>query len=227
MKLFSVAVESLKFATDDLAIIQLKKPASYHYRAGQFTQLVLPQVKSRSPLDNWCWLSFASAPNEPLLEFAIRLGPSVFKQTIRHLTVGETVQVGRPHGVLQLPKVEPIFLFAGGVGIAPIRSLLVNSNQIKNLTLFYSVTNPDEALYCDELSCLPHLTLVATLTGDTQRTGFRHGRINHAMLTAANFTATGQCLIVGSPSFVDGMMSLIKSYGTPDSQIGVERFTGL
>ena len=227
MKLFPVAVESLKFATDDLVTIQLKKPASYQYRAGQFTQLALPTASNHPRLDNWRWLSFASAPNEPLLEFAIRLGPSAFKQTIRQLVFGDTVWVGLPQGVLQLPKIEPLYLFAGGVGIAPVRSLLFDSKRTGNVTVFYSVTNPNEALYYHELSGLPGVTLVATVTGKPQRPEFHFGRIDRSLLATVNFSTNGPCIIVGSPSFVNGMMRLVKNYGTPDNQITVERFTGL
>jgi len=91
--------------------------------------------------------SFSSSPTEPDLMISFKKGISKFKQALVAVKPGDTM-VTTQHGSkgFILDKYSPAVLIAGGIGIAPFRSMikeLIDSKQRCQITLVYFNRNDD------------------------------------------------------------------------------------
>lgn len=141
------------------------------FRAGQFAWLTIgasPFAQREHPF------SFSSDPSQlPLLQFTIKeLGN--FTRTVGAMQVGEVVYVDGPHGVFSSDRYPdaPGFVFvAGGVGIAPLMSMLRSlaaMNDLRPVLLFYGNRRWEYVTFREELEELSaHLQLkVIHVLGD-------------------------------------------------------------
>lgn len=134
-----------------------QRGACLDYRAGQFAWLSLrasPFALAEHPF------SFASSPSDRRgIEFAIKeLGD--FTSTIGEIQPGEVVYVDGPYGsfsVDQHPEAEGLVLVAGGVGIAPILSVLrdlADRGERRPIWLFYGNRRMDRVVFREQLTGL-------------------------------------------------------------------------
>jgi ferredoxin-NADP reductase len=105
-----------------------KPPSGFIYQAGDYTEVSvgLAGVADRR------WLSIASAPVESRLQFTIKIGspPSTFKQALLGLHPGQIVYLSPPMGNFNAPtRPDNLLFIAGGVGITPFRSILLQESQ--------------------------------------------------------------------------------------------------
>lgn len=136
------------------------EPAGSHsmkFRPGQFAWLTLgasPFAAREHPF------SFSGSAEEPRkLEFTIReLGD--FTRTIGDTKAGETAYVDGPYGVFSTdfhPDASGFVFVAGGVGIAPIMSMLrtlAGRAETRPLRLVYGNRRWDDVLFREELERL-------------------------------------------------------------------------
>ncbi len=127
------------------------------FTAGQYLQLTLPHahVDGRG---NRHTFTIASSPTEPLLRLGIKFyePSSSFKRQLQALNTGDTVQVGQFAGDFSLPKdpSEKLVFIAGGIGVTPFRSMLrylIDTKQLRDIVLFYVVSDAAELVYRDDL----------------------------------------------------------------------------
>jgi predicted ferric reductase len=127
------------------------------FRAGQFAWLTIgasPFAQREHPF------SFSSDPSQlPHIQFTIKeLGD--FTRTIGATQVGEVVYVDGPHGVFSSDRHPdaPGFVFvAGGVGIAPLMSMLRSLavvNDMRPIVLFYGNRRWENVTFREELESL-------------------------------------------------------------------------
>jgi ferredoxin-NADP reductase len=106
------------------------KPSPFHFVAGDYTEVAL-----RSEIINdKRWLSVASAPHEKHLQFTVKIpteNPSRFKRGLQLLTQGETILLSPALGNFNLPlqPAQRLLFIAGGIGITPYRSIIVDYQQ--------------------------------------------------------------------------------------------------
>lgn len=103
-----------------LWLLQLENQYGLPFRAGQFAWLRFGRSFSDHPF------SIASAPCQKRLEFLVQESGD-FTSRIGTVPVGSQVAVDGPHGSFTLdglPKSESLILISGGVGLAPIFSIL-------------------------------------------------------------------------------------------------------
>ena len=219
----------------DTTIITAEKPDRFQFTAGQFTKLILPNLPATSS-ENWRWMSIASAPAEPELMFYLANGVSAYKRHLAGCPLGSSVAVSEPRGKFLLADDdrEVVFL-AGGVGIAPVRSMLVHAAAKKrtgSFWLFYSNANGngiafDQLLQTPTGTNLPYVPTITKLADDEPWTGER-GRIDAPMLRRHfDDLRAPRYYAVGSPEFVRAMVLLLRRESVSLSQITVESFTGL
>jgi NAD(P)H-flavin reductase/ferredoxin len=97
------------------------------FNAGQYAELRVPGT------DVWRQYSMANPPSEThRLEFHVRRTPGGIASdgwVFSSLSVGDTVDVRGPLGVFGLcvPQEEPAILIAGGTGLAPMKSIVLNA----------------------------------------------------------------------------------------------------
>ncbi len=107
----------------------------------------------------WRCYSITSDPADALISVLVRRVPGglVSNWLCDHVRAGDTLPVFPPagHFTLQDPQ-QPLLLFAGGRGIAPIVSLARQAlvAGAPTVTLFYANRNRQTAMLMDELSAL-------------------------------------------------------------------------
>lgn len=97
------------------------------YEAGQYVHVKLGDSPDRSLVHEF---SFASCPSEEQLQFTMHVGSqTAFKQRIDTLQPGDVISLFKIRGNIALPADtnRPLVFIAGGVGMAPFRSMLLTA----------------------------------------------------------------------------------------------------
>lgn len=138
--------------------VRMEKPEDFEYIAGQHSVIKIdaPDIE---PQDKAHTFSLSSSPTEDFLQITMRLSDSPFKQFMRSSELWTKLQVFAPVGGFVLPeeRARPIVMIAGGIGIAPFRSMLVaraNSEDFGSIVLLYSNTRLDRVVFKPELDSL-------------------------------------------------------------------------
>lgn len=141
----------LKFVDEDVA-------KAFSHAPGQFVELTVLGV-GEAPI------SISSPPTRPgIIEICVRKAGSV-TSALFGLQKGDLVALRGPFGrgfPLDVLKGQDLLLVAGGLGMAPLRSLLQavldNRARYGDLVLMYGARNPDDILFKYELLGLMNRT---------------------------------------------------------------------
>lgn len=237
--LFQSRLLAREFVADQTIACTLARPADFRFVPGQYLDLTL----DRPPFDDregpTRSLSMASAPVDPELVVLVRLRNTAFKRSLAAMPIGSPVTLDGPADDLALTGSgdRPRVFVAGGVGIAPFRSLLREADATGSpldATLFYSNRRPEDAVYLDEMTALANrlvgLRLIATMTRmqDSERPW--SGETDHlgpAFLERHLGSLVGaQYYVVGSPVLIAGICAQLEDAGVPGTDIRVELYTG-
>lgn len=151
---------------------------SFTYLPGQFVMLSVIGT-GEAPF------SISSSPTRPgIIEFCIRRIGHV-TNAIFELPPNALVGIRGPYGNgFPIEKLEGnnLLLVAGGLGMAPLRSLLSyaldNRSRFKDVTLMYGGRNPDEMLFKYELlNLIDRADVNCLLTVDTDESGMWKARV--------------------------------------------------
>lgn len=226
---------------DSTWAFHFEKPADFVFEAGQYVALVLPRLVApdkRGPVRS---LSIASAPCEEDLMFVVRLTDSGYKQTLMVLEPGEVAQATKPIGHFTLSHAtddKRIVFLAGGIGVTPIRSILVQSvhdSVNRPMSFFYSNRMIKDATFNDELKSLPlaHYHYVTTFSQETipcAGTNEERGYICEDMLRKylSNEDITmSWYYLVGAPAFIEAMEKMLETMGVSKERFVNDPFTGM
>lgn len=238
---FSLSFKRKAQVADGTWSFVFEKPADFSFEAGQYVALVLPRLvgpDKRGPVRS---LSICSAPSEPELVFTVRITESGFKQALASLEPGERVQATAPIGHFTLAHAidqAPIVFLVGGIGITPVRSILVQAvhDGVKRpFTLFYSNRMTKDAAFHDELKTLElsNYQYVTTFSQETiPCTGTNEGRgyicedMLRKYLPAEKITSSWYYL-VGTPGFIEAMEKMLVGMGVAKERCVNDPFTGL
>lgn len=218
-----------------------EKPADFVYEAGQYVALVLPRLAApdkRGPVRS---LSICSAPCEPELVFTARITESGFKHTLLELEPGEVAQATKPIGHFTLSHAaddQRIVFLVGGIGITPVRSILVQAAHEKldrPMVLLYSNRLRKDAAFHDELVALtlPEYRYVPTFSQETAPCSDgteERGYICEAMIqkyVPVAELSTSWYYLVGAPAFIEAMEKTLAGLGVAKERMVNDPFTGM
>lgn len=153
-------------------IVDMEKALSFNYRPGQFAMISVLGT-GEAPF------SISSTPSRPgLLEFCIRKAGTVTNALFR-LKENSLIGLRGPYGngfPVEEMKGKDIIIVVGGLGAAPLRSVLLycldNRDQFGKVTVLYGAKRPVEMIFReeyfslkerDDLEC--HLAVDADDTG--------------------------------------------------------------
>ena len=204
----------------------------FRYRAGQFVWLKLGR-HAASLAENP--FSISSAPADGArLSFVIKeLGD--FTRTIGGIPKGTRAYVDGPHGGLLVEgRTEPgIALIAGGVGVAPILSILrqlVHDGDPRPTTVVYGNRIEDQIVCRDELEGLAaagRIDLTLALYEPPENWPGHRGKCDAALIRHL-FCDPEKCdwlyVLCGPPAMLDVVESALLELGVPLRQIISERF---
>src|SRR5258706_14495840 len=99
----------------------LGKPEGFSFYPGQFLDIELP-VKDLSGTTRI--FSISSSPSENFIMLTYKVGISPFKKSLELLKSGDLISSSHPAGTVVIDDSSPIVMLAGGIGIAPHRSMI-------------------------------------------------------------------------------------------------------
>ena len=146
------AIEDIRPLTGDTMLFKVPDPRNSMrpYRPGQFMQLSVLGVGE-------CPISITSTPTRPEnFEFAVREVGSV-SSALHNLEPGDAIGLRGPFGngfPVNDMKGKDILFIAGGIGLAPLRSLinymLDNRKDFGAIDIVYGARTPDLLCFADE-----------------------------------------------------------------------------
>lgn len=238
MKSYLIKIKKKEEIAKDTIFLVLEKPKDFNFKAGQFIIMTLPQLPKDVEGKNFRAFSITSPPYQKEIEIVMRKGISSFKKKIEELKEGDNVEIKGPYGRLFLPDdfSRPVVFLVGGVGIAPIRSMLLEATKEKlpfRFSLFYSNNLPETTAFFEELKNLknPNYKFIPTFT-QLEKLGRdwsgERGFINLEMLKRyLSDIKNNLYYIVGPPPFVKVMKEMLSGAGVKKEQIKTEEFTRL
>jgi ferredoxin-NADP reductase len=106
--------------SSDYFLLILEKPANFIYKAGQCMAVSFPDT-----IDEQAKIfSIASSPTEDKIILLVKHGASDYKKRLTAIKLGDKLLVSEPMGGFELDYRRPAIMIAGGMGIAPFRSIV-------------------------------------------------------------------------------------------------------
>jgi NAD(P)H-flavin reductase len=161
-----------------LRLLDDRLAQTFQHRPGQFVMLSVPGAGEMP-------ISISSSPTrQGVLELCVRRVGRVTNALYR-LHTNDVIGVRGPYGngyPLEEMKNNDVLLAAGGLGMAPLRSLLWyaldHRDQFHNITLMYGAKRPDEMLFREELQDLvDRADINCLLTVDADPSGSWKNRV--------------------------------------------------
>lgn len=227
------------FVAERTLALRFEKPSGFGFVPGQAIDVTLQHPSETDAEGDTRYFSIASAPHEDFLMVATRLRDTAFKRQLSGLALGAEVRISEPSGNLRLHNKTShaaVFLI-GGIGITPVRSILLRAAHDKlahRIYLFYANHRPEDSAFLDELTRLqdanPNYKLIATMTDMTKSarawTG-ETGRFSSELLKKHLGDAADPIYyVVGPPGMVNGARALLNQAGIDDDNIRAEDFGG-
>ncbi|MFI7635199.1 ferredoxin--NADP reductase [Nonomuraea sp. NPDC049400] len=199
---------------DDVYSYWFRHP-TLRYEAGRYVHLQIGALWSGGAVRE---LSFASAPHEEELMFTVHIGSgSRYKRRLHTLRPGDRVRAFLVGGNVVLPKRptgKPLVFIAGGVGMAPFRSLILEAHRRGGFDLRVIQVQRGDFLYRHELE-----PLVAEYAGVRPEELIGHVRAQAAATPEALFYTCGSRRLITTvrdeltAAGVDKRSILIENFG--------------
>jgi ferredoxin-NADP reductase len=228
----TVRVRQVTHASPRTRIISLDLSAhAFSFTAGQAVMLGLHGSKLRKAY------SIASAPWElrktGMLQLLTSLedagGPDPHLELAQP---GTQLDLEGPFGAFGLPAhvAAPLLFVAGGTGIAPLRSMMIDRlarPTSEAIALVYSARSVEEFGFRAELDALAaagRITVHYTITRNSAPWPGRRGRIDKLMLQDALPSPNAICIVCGPPQLVTDTERWLMELGVGSEQILIEKY---
>ena len=233
MQTFAARIARIWQATPTIKAFELEiDDPAFGFLPGQWIEIFLD-------IDGEAQAGGYSATTSPLqkgrVELAIKTSSKnpVTQWLHRRAKEGERLTISRGQGpFVFLPEMgEDIVLIGGGVGVTPLLSIfrhMRDASSETHATLYYSVSQPDEILFREELEQSArkhtHLSLEITVTQACDHWSGQTGRINKHKIAALNAPPNTLFYLCGPQGMVEDMTSLLRDLGVPASRVIFEKW---
>lgn len=224
-----VAVNTMEF--------HLSKPQGFTFKPGQFadyTQINPSETDTEGDTRGFS----LGAPYEEDIIFTTRMRDTAFKRNLKKMPIGTEVVFDGAYGSFTLhnnTKIPAVFL-SGGIGITPIRSIILQATHDKTdheIFLFYANKTPKDTAYLDELTAAekanPNFKMVASMTDIDGSKGWKGetGYFTKQMLEKYIVDLTVPIYYISGPaSMVASIRKTLNEAGIDDDNIRTEEFSG-
>jgi CDP-4-dehydro-6-deoxyglucose reductase len=229
----TVRVRHVTHATPRTRIIALDfSDTEFPFAAGQAVMVGLHASPLSKPY------SIASAPWESRKTGVVQLLAQIDDtgSPDPHLELAEPgtlLDVDGPFGSFGLPvefDAVPLLFVAGGTGIAPLRSMLMDRlarPRVANIAVVFSARSADGFAYRTELEAMAaagRIKIWFTVTRPDEQWPGRRGRIDAALLREALSSLETCCMVCGPPALVTGVTELLVQVGVAPDRVLTERY---
>lgn len=217
----------------------LEKPAGFDFKPGQAMEVKLENPPETDAEGNSRAFSIASAPYEADIMFATRMRDTAMKRCLKRIPLGTELEVDGPWGDLKLHTraARPAVFIAGGIGITPFRSMVMDAAKNKlahKIWLFYSNHRPEDAAFLDDLTRAerenPNFKLIATMTEmekSSRPWSGKRGFVTKEMLSEAIGDLSAPIFYLAGPGgMLTAMHKLLIEAGVNEDDIRAEEFAG-
>ncbi|WP_416068474.1 ferric reductase-like transmembrane domain-containing protein [Rhizobium sp. ZK1] len=222
-------VASITRMADRLWLLQLENQRGLRFRAGQFVWLRFGRRFSDHPF------SIASAPCQRRLAFLIQESGD-FTSRIGIVPVGSQVAIDGPHGSFTLdglPESDTLILISGGVGLAPIVSILSDvhhRSEYRRIRLVHTARSRAALVKLEVLQSTCPSAEITILADDATAADAPVGRgpltLEHLRKLLTDVEPSAVNVLICGPS---GMMTFaadaLHAMGVPLDRIRYERFS--
>ncbi len=237
MTKINIKLKSKKEVASGTMAFYFSKPSGLTFKAGQFADFTLINPSETDAEGDTRGFSLG-APYEEDLIFATRMRDTAFKRNLKKMAIGTEVIFDGAYGSFTLQnntKVPAVFL-SGGIGITPVRSIILQAKHDKTahkIFLFYANKTPKDAAFLEELTAVQetnsNFTLIASMT-DTEgskdwkgETGF----FTKEMLQKYIGDLSQPIYYISGPaSMVTSIRKTLNEAGIDDDNIRTEEFSG-
>lgn len=149
---------------------------------------------------------------------------------VHTLMAGDSIEVDFPQGNFKVPAgSKNLVAFAAGSGITPIFSIAKSLSPDQQLTLFYGNTNPEEAMFVQELQARPqvnvHLYYSRTDVAGTQKGRLDKQAISEEIKAELSLLRADHFFICGPEAMIMGAQEVLTVFGIQKERIHFELFT--
>jgi ferredoxin-NADP reductase len=185
--------------------------------------------------------SIASASPGSRIQLAVDKLPDgeVSPYLVDEVIVGDELEVRGPLGgwfVWRPDETEAVQLIGGGSGVVPLMAMIrahEESGSTARFRLLYSVREPDDVFFADELAALEksseHLEITWVYTRTTPD-GWPSpaGRVTRDILESASIPASERptVFVCGPTGFVEAVADILVDLGHRSANVKTERFGG-
>jgi sulfhydrogenase subunit gamma (sulfur reductase) len=214
-------IDRILALTSDTYSVSLKLEKNFDYAPGQFVEVSILGV-GEAPI------SITSTPTRKPLELCVR-GVGNVTNTLIGMSEGAEIGVRGPYGngfPVNEMKGSNLLVIAGGIGIAPLRSLLNYAldkrRDYRDITLFYGTRNHGEILYKKDLdgwSKRKDMDALVTLDeGDSNWKGFT-GVITTLFNKKKTSGENAYAVVCGPPIMYRFVLKELLNRGFPEERI--------
>lgn len=212
---YRAVVSSVANLSSDILCLKLKKPEKFHFKAGQYIWLVLPDQNAQPGMVDRRAYSISSSPDQDLIELIIRQTNSEYIQAVFSLSTGDEVDIIGPMGSEFVPPSSGAIMIAGGVGVSPFLSILRSDLPGMFSLAFFS--NPDRPVHCEKQ--------VLAEAGDRKKVASFHGVPTEESLRDYVLADDVRPIFVSGPQgFVNVVADILGKFGVSSSRIRYEAF---
>ena len=226
-------------SADSTMNFHFEKPESMTYTAGQYLHWTLVDPPETDDKGTMRAFTLASAPFEDTIMASTRMRDSAYKRDLAAMEIGDEVDLDEPQGELVLHEdtTRPAVFVIGGIGITPVRSMVLQSLHEESghrLFVFYSNKRVEDAAFMADLRNAAkeseNFTFVPTMTGTDHSADEWSGETGHidaAMLTRHLRDLNGAIFYLSGPaSMIEGMEKMLRDAGVDSDDIRSEEFPG-
>lgn len=203
-------IVDLKFESEDYYSMKIMFEEKFDWKAGQYLIHTLVDVDIDG--DKTRIFSIASIPSEGhvLVGFRTNNKPSAFKQYIINHGVGTEVKSKGPKGDFVLKEdSKPVILYASGVGITPILSILKDKNTFNGRKIYFIYASDSHYLFKEEINQIlnEHTEIEFKFTITIEETQ------NELIRLAKKYSNEAYYYNSGSPAVIGSVRSLLIENG--------------
>lgn len=233
----NIKLKSKKEVATSTMTFHFSKPAGFIFKAGQFADYTLIKPSETDAEGDTRGFSLG-APHEEDIIFTTRMRDTAFKRNLKKMPIGTEVIFDGAYGSFTLQnntKIPAVFL-SGGIGITPVRSIVLQATHDKTahkIFLFYANKTPKDAAYLDELTEAQktniNFKLIASMTdingskGWKGETGFFTKEMMQKYIGDLSIPIY---YISGPASMVTSIRKTLNAAGIDDDDIRTEEFSG-